>query len=72
LIREESNPSRRKTVAKIVIDAYAWVELFIGSPKGAEVKQILENAKESYTHSTVLAEVARKYLREGVDKKNSQ
>jgi predicted nucleic acid-binding protein len=56
-------------VAKIVIDAYAWVELFIGSPKGAEVKQILENAKESYTHSTVLAEVARKYLREGVDEK---
>ena len=56
-------------MAKIVIDAYAWIELFIGSVKGAEVKEILENAEEIYTPGTVLAEVARKYVREGVDEK---
>jgi predicted nucleic acid-binding protein len=56
-------------VAKIVIDAYAWIEFFVGSEKGVEVKQILENADEIYTPGTVLAEIARKYIREGADEK---
>jgi predicted nucleic acid-binding protein len=56
-------------VAKIVIDAYAWIELFVGSEKGLKVKAILENADEVYTPGTVLAEIARKYLREGADDK---
>jgi predicted nucleic acid-binding protein len=56
-------------VAKIVIDAYAWLELFMGSEKGQEVKEILENADETYTPGTVLAEIARKYIREGADEK---
>ncbi len=56
-------------MAKIVIDAYAWIELFVGSEKGVEVKQILENADEIYTPGTVLAEIARKYIREGADEK---
>jgi predicted nucleic acid-binding protein len=50
---------------KIVIDTYAWVELLLGSEKGKKVKETLENAKETYTPSTVLAETARKFLREG-------
>jgi len=56
-------------VAKIVIDAYAWIEFFIGSKQGHEVKEILEEAEEIYTPGTVLAEIARKYIREGVDDK---
>ena len=54
---------------KIVIDAYAWIEFFIGSEKGCNVKELLENADEIYTPGTVLAEIARKYIREGVDEK---
>jgi predicted nucleic acid-binding protein len=54
---------------KIVIDSYAWIELFIGSAKGRKVKEILENADEVYTPGTVLAEIARKYIREGVEEK---
>jgi predicted nucleic acid-binding protein len=54
---------------KIVIDSYAWIELFIGSSKGRKVKEILENADEVYTPGTVLAEIARKYIREGVEEK---
>jgi predicted nucleic acid-binding protein len=52
---------------KIVIDAYAWIEHFIGSAKGQKVKEIIESADEVFTPGTVLAEIARKYLREGVD-----
>ena len=52
---------------KIVIDAYAWIEHFIGSAKGQKVKEIIESADEVFTPGTVLAEIARKYLREGGD-----
>ncbi len=52
---------------KIVIDTYAWIELFVGSRAGNKVKRILSEASELYTSSIVLAEIARKYLREGVD-----
>jgi predicted nucleic acid-binding protein len=54
---------------KIVIDAYAWIEHFIGSTKGQKVDEILETADEVYTPDTVLAEVACKYIREGVSPK---
>ena len=54
---------------KIVIDTYAWVELLIGSEKGKKVKELIENADEVYTPSTVLAETARKFLREGTNEK---
>ena len=56
-------------MAKIVIDAYAWIEFFVGSEKGLAVKELLENAEEIYTPGTVLAEIARKYIREGADEK---
>lgn len=54
---------------KIVIDTYAWIELLIGSERGNKVKELIENAEEVYTPSTVLAETARKFLREGADEK---
>ena len=55
---------------KIVIDSYAWIEHFIGSQKGRTVDKVLEDADEVYTPDVVLAEVARKYLREAFDKEN--
>lgn len=54
------------TGVRIVADAYAWIELFIGSEKGEKAKEVLLNADIIYTPDTVLAEIARKYLREGV------
>ena len=50
-----------------MIDSYAWIEHFIGSEKGRKVDEILANADEVYTPDTALAEIARKYLREGID-----
>ncbi len=47
---------------------YAWIEHFIGSQKGCKAERILENADDVYTPDIVLAEVARKYAREGIDK----
>lgn len=52
---------------KIVVDAYAWVEIFIGSEGGIRAGEILVEAREIYTPDVVLAEIARKYLREGVE-----
>jgi len=52
---------------KIVIDTYAWIELLIGSEIGSMVKDLLEKADEVYTPDIVLAETARKFLREGAD-----
>lgn len=52
---------------RIVVDAYAWIEIFIGSEKGRKAQEILGTASYACTPGTVLAEVARKYLREGID-----
>lgn len=57
---------------KIVADAYAWVELFSGSPKGEFAKKKMEEAEAVITPDTVLAEVARKYLREGVKEETTR
>lgn len=52
---------------RIVVDSYAWVELFIGSEKGRIVKEKLSEAEEVYTPDVILAELARKYRREHVE-----
>ncbi len=52
---------------KVVIDSYAWIELFRGSETGEKVKKIISKAEEVYTSSIVLAEISRKYFREGFD-----
>jgi len=51
---------------KTVIDTYAWIEIFIGSKNGEKAKEILQRAEETYTPDIVIAETARKYLREGM------
>jgi predicted nucleic acid-binding protein len=52
---------------KIVINSYAWIEHFAGSLTGKRVKELLENADELITPDIVLAEIARKYIREGIE-----
>ena len=54
---------------KIVVDSYAWVELFRGSREGEKVKQAMEESENLYTPDTVLAELSRKLLREHVSEK---
>lgn len=51
---------------RVLVDSYAWVELFLGSGKGGRVRELIESADEALTPDTVLAELARKYLREKV------
>jgi len=57
---------------KIVVDACAWMEIFIGSERGKRAKETLEQADEVYTPDTVMAEVARKYCREGAEEQTTQ
>jgi len=54
---------------KTVVDSYAWIEHFLGSEKGGKVDEILQNSDEIYTPDVVLAEIARKYAREGVEER---
>lgn len=49
----------------VVIDSYAWIEIFIGSLQGEKAKETIQNAEEAYTPDIVLAEIARKYMHEG-------
>lgn len=59
-------------MVKIVADAYAWIELFSGTSKGDFAKSKMEEAETVITPDTVLAEVARKYLREGVKEETTR
>ena len=52
---------------RVVVDSYGWIEIFIGSEKGHYVREVIAKAHEVYTPDIVLAEIARKYLREGMD-----
>ncbi len=52
---------------RVVVDTYAWIELFTNGPRAGLVKKVLLEAEELYTPDIVLAELARKYAREGVD-----
>ncbi len=52
---------------RIVVDAYAWVEIFVGSGKGGWARETLVGADEAFTPDVVMAEVARKYAREGME-----
>jgi len=54
---------------KIVMDSYAWIELFLGSEKGKKVVEIVSSADEVITPDLVLAEIGRKYIREGANEK---
>ncbi len=54
---------------KLIVDSYAWIELFLGGKKGEKVRQMIADAEEVRTPDIVLAEISRKYHRERVDEK---
>ena len=54
---------------KIVVDSYAWIEIFSGTGKGSSASKVIDDAEELYTPDIVLAEIARKYRREGLDRR---
>ena len=51
----------------LVVDSYAWIELFLGTAKGDRTKRLISEAEEIRTPDIVLAEVARKYHTEQPD-----
>lgn len=53
---------------KLVVDSYAWIELFLGSQKGLKVRRMMIDADEVRTPDIVLAEISRKYMREKAEK----
>lgn len=53
---------------KYVVDAHAWIEYFLGSNKGQEVKRIIEsNETEIFTSIITIAEVVSVTKRENRD-----
>ena len=50
---------------KIVVDSYAWVEIFQGSEKGQSALKVILDSELVITPEIVLAEISRKYFREG-------
>ena len=59
-------------MAKIIADAYAWVELFAGTRIGVFAKNTMEEAEAVITPDTVLVEFARKYIREGIKEETTR
>lgn len=49
---------------RYVIDSYAWIEYFRGTPKGDIARPYIEGQKAA-TATITLAELREKYLREG-------
>lgn len=49
-----------------VLDAFAWVEYFLGSERGEKVKGFIEGSK-CITPTIVIAELSAKYSSEGKD-----
>lgn len=57
---------------RIVVDSYAWVEIFAGTERGEKVKGYLAEADEVYTPDLVLAEISRKCIREGLSEEETR
>jgi predicted nucleic acid-binding protein len=48
---------------KYVIDSYAWIEYFMGTKAGRQVKPIIEQTDEKITPAIALAEIYAKTLK---------
>ena len=56
----------RKSLTK-VLDSFAWIEYFMGSERGAKVKDYVEREGPLYTPAICLTEIKSRYLREKKD-----
>lgn len=52
----------------VIVDSYAWVEFLSAGPHGPEVRERLESPGEIVTPDLVLAEVARVFARQGMER----
>lgn len=53
----------------MLIDSFVWLEYFMGTKKGADIKKIIDNSSIAYTCPIVIAEVYSKSARiEGIEK----
>ena len=50
----------------MIVDSYAWIEFLGGSSRDDEIRSVLSRADFVMTPDIVLAEVARKLLRDGI------
>ncbi|MGI0132131.1 MAG: PIN domain-containing protein [Thermoplasmata archaeon] len=50
----------------LIVDSYAWIEFLIGSEQEPQVREALSAADVVVTPDLVLAEITRKFFREGV------
>jgi predicted nucleic acid-binding protein len=55
------------TTSRFVVDSWAWVEYLDGTPKGARIRDVIEEDAELFTHAVTLAEVVSKAKRRGKD-----
>lgn len=53
-------------MSKLIIDSSAWIEYFLGTQKGAKVRELIKN-NETYTASISLAEIVSKFKRNKMD-----
>ena len=47
----------------MMLDSFAWMEYFMGTPKGEKVKKLVDNDLQLYTSPIVVAEIYSKSLR---------
>ena len=50
-----------------LLDSFAWIEYFMGSKRGAKVKDYVEGNEPVYTPSICLTEIKTRYLRDKKD-----
>ena len=53
-----------------LLDSFAQIEYFIGSKRGAKVRNYIESGEPIYISSICLTEIKSRYLREGKDPTN--
>lgn len=50
-----------------LLDSFAWIEYFMGSKRGAKVRDYVEGNEPLYTPSVCLTEVKSRYMRDKKD-----
>jgi len=50
-----------------LLDSFAWIEYFMGSNRGAKIRDYLEGGEPLYTPSICLTEIKSRYLKDRKD-----
>ncbi|MGI0132337.1 MAG: PIN domain-containing protein [Thermoplasmata archaeon] len=52
---------------RLTVDSFAWIELIRGTRLGRQAGELINRAEQCFTPAIVLAEVAHRCLRDGLD-----